>query len=295
MSTARLPAGMPPLPRAIPIAQAIPVAQSFNKADFFKRQKLARKKKEQFVFWGIIAGIGGVLGLVFITYIAIGFAGSPKNNERKIAALAAKLERTSNPYEQDRIANQIDALEKEAKENPPIIDIQLNKPFRLPTQTTKFEVNFDSVWIYKQYNRLGNQTNIMFVASYSYKNLGPRVGSPDIRGGELRTTLGHIYSMRREEGYQVETFGMVTKAENEIGKTGRGLVYCYLPNASEFPIDFDICGNINATIKLPQSIAFKKNYWYQPPRTGPITPIDQERVKDDGFVSASSLAEVAQR
>lgn len=265
------------------------VAKRLDSAFDFKERRLAQRKKQKRIFWGVIAGIGSIILMSLLFYLE---ASSLGNDPGKLALLTAQLEKAKTPQEAEKIAAQIERLEENSKKTPVIQKIELNKPFKLSASGTNFKMNFDSVWFYDtKGSPFGEDRNVKFVVCYSYKNLGPRQGSPNIYGGELRTVKNHIYGLRNIEGnqgYDDAIFGLAVTPASEIESSGKGLLYCWLPRNTEFPTDFDIRGDVNGTIKLPKKIMLKRQVMYQKPSTTFVPCIPQPIVKDIGLIDAST-------
>lgn len=284
MSTTHFPS------RALPIARRIPVAERLDGADNIKKRKLTRTQKERYVIWGINAGVIGIVIAAFVGYmIWNALPSAAQRSQNKIAALTAKLEKTDNPREFDKLAAQIDELEKTAKEKQPVVKIEINKPLKLNVRGTNFKVVFDSVWFFKD-EIYGRGDKVNFVVSYSYKNLGPREGSVRISGGELKTTKGHIYGIRTADADRAsmpELFGVAAKDASGIEETGRGIMFCHLPSTSEVPVEFNVCGDVVSAIKMPDKIPIKAKKWVEKRSINGL-PCNNVGVEDVGIIDASA-------
>jgi hypothetical protein len=243
----------------------MPVAKRFESVADFKQRRLARKQKEKYIFWGIIAGIGSIVFLSSIFYFS---ANTPAGNQRKIAALVVQLENAKTEQEVERIAAEIDRLEKAAKSAPSRITVEIKKPFRVYQGSNMFDVVIeDVVFLVKDdpANRIYdlNKGYVKFVIGYSYKNLGPEEGSLRLSSVAIKTDKGHIYKGggEIERGMTVENYGIEVVYEAGIEKTGKGGFFLWVPEGIK-PVELGFSvGDSAALIKLPKSLPTWSKYY----------------------------------
>ena len=234
----------------------IPVAKKLESVSEFKKRRLAQKQKEKYIFWGIMAGVGTIVFLFFIGYMS---GNSAVDKQREIAVLADKLGKAKTLGEAEKIAAEIDRLEKSSKNSSSqaISEVYFKKPFSLTTESTKFKVVFTGISFYDQANdyspgqwaavrQSAPKDKVQLKLDFTVKNLGPRDSWSPRFGGELKTEKGNMYGGRYSpgngEGEMVE-----------IDKAIEGYVFFWIPRDCT-PVEIQLMGGINAIIKIPKSL-----------------------------------------
>ena len=247
----------------------MPIVKKFESVADFKQRILARKHKEKCIFWGIMAGVGSIVCFFFLFYFS---ANTPAGNQRKIAALVVQLENAKTEQEVERIAAEIDRLEKASKAEQAVNKVEIKKPFSVYQGGNRFDVVITDVALLvnddpasRMYN--SNKGYVELVASYKYKNLGPREGSLSIGSLGIKTDKGHIYEKGAEmrDKRMGENYGIEVVKESGIEKTGKGGFFIWMPeNVKPAELGFS-AGDSWSLIKLPKSLPTWSRYYPRMP------------------------------